>query len=306
MDFQKKMSEHLEAANRAIEKHAILPVEDYQSTVLDAMNYSILAGGKRLRPIMMLECYEMCGGMDETLIEPFMAAIEQIHTYSLVHDDLPAMDNDDYRRGKLTTHKAYGEENGILAGDALLNHAFETAFTAFELETSPIDMIDRYQRIARAMSILAKEAGIYGMIGGQVADVEAEKKSLAMDEDRMLFIFKLKTGALIKAAMTIGATLAGASDDEISIIGQAATDIGIAFQIRDDILDVMGNAEELGKPIGSDAKNNKITYVTLKGLENAQEDVSRYSDSAIAGIGSLPYDTEFMCALIRSLVDRNK
>ena len=305
MEFQKILNERLEAATKAIEKYAILPVDGFQSTVLDAMNYSILAGGKRLRPIMMLECYKMCGGTDEDVIEPFMAAIEQIHTYSLVHDDLPAMDNDDYRRGKLTTHKAYGEENGILAGDALLNHAFETALKAFEIEVAPINELYQYRRISKALSILAKGAGIYGMIGGQVADVEAEKKALEMDEERMLFIFRLKTGALIKAAMTIGATLAGASDEEVSIIGQAATDVGIAFQIRDDILDVKGNAEILGKPIGSDAKNNKITYVTLNGMDNAQEDVSRYSDSAIAGIVSLPYDTEFMCALIRSLVDRN-
>ena len=297
--FEDKFKAYVQSANEALLKYAILPEEDYQKTVLAAMNYSLNAGGKRLRPVFMEAVYDALGGKGE-VIKPFMAAIEQIHTYSLVHDDLPAMDNDEYRRGKKTTHIVYGEDMAILAGDALLNHAYETALRAFDEEGAD------HVRITRALGVLAREAGIYGMVGGQCADVEAEDKGLVMDEERIDFIFRLKTGALIKASMMIGAILAGAYDEEIDKIGEAACDIGIAFQIQDDILDVVGNEAELGKPIGSDAKNNKVTYVTLKGLDEAQRDVARYSRMAIDILKSLPYDTDFLEELSESLIGRNK
>lgn len=302
MDFEAILSERTALAEKVLKEYALLKEEDYQKTVIEAMNYSVMAGGKRLRPVFMYECYRMCQGDDE-IVYPFMAAIEQIHTYSLVHDDLPAMDNDEYRRGRRTTHIEYGEDMAILAGDALLNHAFETAMEAFDIAGPDPELCER---IVRALRVLAKCAGIYGMIGGQTADVEAEDKQLEMDESRILFIFKYKTAALIEAAMMIGAILADAPHEDVKIIEEAARNIGIAFQIQDDILDVIGNAEELGKPIGSDAKNNKITYVTLKGMDTAKADVEKYTNEAIRLIESLDYDTEFLKELFLSLVNRTK
>ena len=244
-----------------------------QKTVLEAMNYSVLAGGKRLRPLLMQETYRMFGGTTH-IAEPFMAALEMIHTYSLVHDDLPAMDNDEYRRGRKTTHVVYGEAMGILAGDALLNYAFETAIQAY-------DMTSEYQRVTAAMKVLAGRAGIYGMIGGQTVDIEAEHKQTKLDEEHLLFIHENKTGALIQAAMCIGAILAGADEEAVRNMEQCALDIGVAFQIQDDILDITSTTEVLGKPVGSDAKNEKMTYVSLKGMDQAIEDVQKYSKRAM-------------------------
>lgn len=299
MKFNEQLEKYVSEANSALSEYAILPEEDYQKTVISAMNYSLSAGGKRLRPVMMKAVYDTFGGRGE-VIKPFMAAIEQIHTYSLVHDDLPAMDNDEYRRGKKTTHIVYGEDMAILAGDALLNHAFESALEAFELEGADPMLV------GRALKVLAREAGIYGMVGGQVADVEAEDKNLPMDDERIGFIFRLKTGALIRSSMTIGAILAGASSSEVAKIADAAMKIGIAFQIQDDILDVIGDQEKLGKPIGSDEKNNKITYVTLHGIEKSKQDVKIYSEEAIDILYNLPYDTEFLTALAKKLINREK
>lgn len=299
MDFNERLNEYVSEANSALSQYAILPEEDYQKTVIEAMNYSLSAGGKRLRPVLMKAVFDTFGGRGE-VIRPFMAAIEQIHTYSLVHDDLPAMDNDEYRRGKKTTHIVYGEDMAILAGDALLNHAFESALEAFDL-----DGID-HVAVGRALKVLAREAGIYGMVGGQVADVEAEDLSLEMDDERINFIFRLKTGALIRSSMTIGAILAGASSSDVAKIADAAMKIGIAFQIQDDILDVIGDQEKLGKPIGSDEKNNKITYVTLNGIDKSKQDVRKYSEEAIEILYNLPYDTEFLTALARKLINREK
>ena len=245
-----------------------LPAEEgYQKTVMEAMNYSFLAGGKRLRPMLMLETYRLFGGSSKA-IEPFMAAIEMIHTYSLIHDDLPAMDNDDYRRGRKTTHVVYGEAMGILAGDALLNFAFETACKGLMLEPGN-------PNVAKAMQLLAQKAGIYGMLGGQVVDVESE--GLPLEREKLDFIYDLKTGALIEASMLIGAVLAGADEEAQNVILQVAGDIGLAFQIQDDILDVTSDMETLGKPIGNDEKNHKTTYVTIRGLEQAQKDVEEIS-----------------------------
>ena len=274
---------------------SFLPKEEgYQKTVLEAMNYSVSAGGKRLRPMLMLETYRMFGGTSK-VIEPFMAAIEMIHTYSLIHDDLPAMDNDEYRRGRKTTHVVYGEAMAILAGDALLNYAFETAASAFVLD-------EGNPAIGKAFMILASKAGVYGMIGGQVLDVESEGKEI--DADTLQFIHIHKTSALLESAMLIGAVLAGASEQQQRTVELAARELGLAFQIRDDILDVTGNTDELGKPVGSDEKNHKNTYVALEGLEKAKEDVKRYSESAIDRLKSLPVRNEFLYELIEELIDR--
>ena len=274
---------------------SFLPKEEgYQKTVLEAMNYSVSAGGKRLRPMLMLETYRMFGGTSK-VIEPFMAAIEMIHTYSLIHDDLPAMDNDEYRRGRKTTHVVYGEAMAILAGDALLNYAVETAASAFVLD-------EGNPAIGKAFMILASKAGVYGMIGGQVLDVESEGKEI--DADTLKFIHIHKTSALLESAMLIGAVLAGASEQQQRTVELAARELGLAFQIRDDILDVTGNTDELGKPVGSDEKNHKNTYVALEGLEKAKEDVKRYSESAIDRLKSLPVRNEFLYELIEELIDR--
>ena len=274
---------------------SFLPKEEgYQKTVLEAMNYSVSAGGKRLRPMLMLETYRMFGGTSK-VIEPFMAAIEMIHTYSLIHDDLPAMDNDEYRRGRKTTHVVYGEAMAILAGDALLNYAFETAASAFVLD-------EGNPAIGKAFMILASKAGVYGMIGGQVVDVESEGKEI--DADTLKFIHIHKTSALLESAMLIGAVLAGASEQQQRTVELAARELGLAFQIRDDILDVTGNTDELGKPVGSDEKNHKNTYVAIEGIEKAKEDVKRYSESAIDRLKSLPVRNEFLYELIEELIDR--
>lgn len=220
----------------------------YQKVIMEAMAYSLLAGGKRLRPMMMKETFDLFQGRSKA-IRPFMAAIEMIHTYSLVHDDLPAMDNDDYRRGRRTTHVVYGEDLGILAGDALLNYAFETAFKAFV--TEPEDSL----LIGRALGVLSEKAGIYGMIGGQVIDV----KNTGHDVKKEVLdtIYELKTSALIEASMMIGAILGGASEEEVKVTEQIARNVGVAFQIQDDILDVTSTREVLGKPVHSDEKNEK-------------------------------------------------
>lgn len=275
-----------------------LPKEEgYQKTIIEAMNYSILAGGKRLRPMLMQETYRLFGGKSR-IIEPFMAAIEMIHTYSLVHDDLPAMDNDEYRRGKRTTHAVYGEAMGILAGDALLNYAFETATLAFDMEPSN-------PGIGKAMQILARKGGIYGMVGGQTVDIESENDG-DMTREKMDFIYRLKTGALIECAMLIGAVLAGATENEQYTVEKIAGDVGLAFQIQDDILDVTSTQEVLGKPIGSDERNHKITYVTYEGLEKARADVIQISKEAILGLDSLVVKNEFLTELLRYLIFREK
>ena len=289
-DLQKKTKEIEELLGQ------YLPEEKgFQKTVLEAMNYSVTAGGKRLRPMLMQETYRMFGGRGR-VVEPFMAAIEMIHTYSLVHDDLPAMDNDEYRRGRKTTHAVYGEAFGILAGDALLNYAFETAAGALEQELSP--------RTAKAVGILASKAGIYGMIGGQVVDVESEGQ--AISRDKLDFIYRLKTSALIESSMMIGAVLAGASEDEVEKIRQVAEDVGVAFQIQDDILDVTSTLEVLGKPIHSDEKNEKTTYVTLEGLEQAKKDVEEISRRALGTLISLERKNPFLEELITMLITREK
>lgn len=296
--FMEELQQKVEHINNVLEK--FLPVEEGQQRIIfEAMNYSVRAGGKRLRPILMEETYHMFGG-SSAVIEPFMAAIEMIHTYSLVHDDLPAMDNDEYRRGKKTTHAVYGEAMGILAGDALLNLAYETAAKAFDMEVADT-------RVARAFAVLAKKAGVYGMLGGQVVDVESEKSDdCSITREKLDFIYRLKTGALIESSMMIGAILAGASSDEVSRVEQIAAKLGLAFQIQDDVLDVTSTLEVLGKPVGSDEKNNKATYVTFEGLDKAVSDVERISKEAEEQLDDLGYDDAFLKELFEYLIHREK
>lgn len=274
MNFPEELANRIQWTEGVVK--SFLPEETgNQKEIMEAMNYSVTAGGKRLRPLLMHETYRMFGGTGR-VIQPLMAAIEMVHTYSLVHDDLPAMDNDQYRRGKLTTHAKYGHAMGVLAGDGLLNYAFETAMTAF-------DCGEDVERVAKALKILGRKAGIYGMIGGQVVDVQSTGK--AVDQETLDFIYELKTGALLEASMMVGAVLAGATEEEVAVIEQIASDVGLAFQIRDDILDETSTLETLGKPIHSDERNEKTTYVTLKGLEQATKDVEEISARGLKRFG---------------------
>lgn len=294
--FQTQMKHRVEKIEGILTEY--LPrQEGFQSVIMEAMSYSLMAGGKRLRPMLMNETYRLFGG-EGPLIRPFMAAIEMIHTYSLVHDDLPAMDNDEYRRGRKTTHIVYGEDMGILAGDALLNYAFETAFKAFVMEP------EESLLIGRALGVLGEKAGIYGMIGGQVIDVKETGHSIP--KEVLDTIYELKTSALIEASMMIGAILGGASEEEVKIVEKIARYVGIAFQIQDDILDVTSTEEELGKPIHSDEKNHKTTYVTLMGIEKASQQVKKLSDEAVTLFEGLNKKNEFLFTLVNELVGRRK
>jgi len=320
MEFDKEMNIRVNYIDDVIGKH--LPAkEGMQVTVIEAMNYSVLAGGKRLRPMILCEIYKMCGGTSK-VVEPFMAAIEMIHTYSLVHDDLPAMDNDDYRRGKLTTHKKFGEDIGILAGDGLLNFAYETMLKAFDFcyndsscnndrscdcdstsnKENNCDCVS-VKNVINSCKILSEKAGIYGMVGGQTLDVLLTNKT--MNEEQLDFIFLLKTGALLEASFTIGAELAGASNQDIHKLLEVGKKVGLAFQIQDDILDVISSQEVLGKPVLSDEKNNKTTYVTLYGMKKSLSDVEKLSKEAIELL-KMVGNNEFLEQLILKLIHREK
>ena len=271
------------------------------SVVVDAMHYSVMAGGKRLRPLFLYETCRMYGGRIE-LAEPFMAALEMIHNYSLVHDDMPAMDNDEYRRGRNTTWVAYGEGMAVLAGDALLNYAYETGLSAFDLCVNTEEHI----RVVKALRILARNAGIYGMVGGQCADLEAEKKPQETDAETLDYIHKHKTACMIESGFVIGAVLAGAPQEDADKLDRIAENIGVAFQIKDDILDVIGDSEELGKPVGSDEEEGKVTYVTMYGIEKAAEDVRKLSEEALSLYDSLSVQNGFLRELIVKLISRTK
>jgi len=291
------MREEVAARAKAIDEIIMPMMPDIvgpQKTIYEVMEYTMSAGGKRIRPMLMQETYKMFGGTSK-VVEPFMAAIEMIHTYSLMHDDLPCMDNDDYRRGKKTAHVVYGEAMALLAGDALLNYAFETASNAF-------DYTDHLADAARAMKILGQKAGVFGMIGGQVVDVEMEGKALTMEE--VEFIHRKKTSSLIEASMMIGAALAGAGKGEVQMMKRISRKIGVAFQIQDDILDVIGNEEELGKPVGSDEKNEKTTYVSLVGVEKAQAEVKKLCEEAKQQLELFIGEDDFIMDLITYLIDR--
>ena len=296
MNYKSRKQEKVQEIEEVLKKY--LPEQSgHQKQIMEAMEYSLMAGGKRLRPMLMKETYALFGGQTQ-VVEPFMAALEMIHTYSLVHDDLPAMDDDDYRRGRKTTHVVYGEAMGILAGDALLNYAFETAAEAFDMlpENSLV--------IGKALKVLAGKAGIYGMIGGQVVDVASAGE--AVSKEVLDFIYELKTSALIESAMMIGAILAGAGEEEVKKVETIAKNVGIAFQIQDDILDVTSTAEVLGKPVLSDEKNEKTTYVTLVGVEKAKEYVEKISNEAIELLGDFEVKNPFLEELLKELIHREK
>lgn len=303
-DWNEELKIHVNETEEILS--AFLPEKKgaYYERVIDAMRYSFYAGGKRLRPMMMLESFRMFGGKDENIVKPFMAALEMIHTYSLIHDDLPAMDNDDYRRGRLTNHKQYDEATAILAGDGLLNFAFEVVSNSM-IQSVSLQDCNLLMRQTKALQILAHKAGVFGMIGGQVADIEAEKKADATKEE-LLFIHENKTAALIQAALTIGAVLAGASNENVMMVEQIGYNVGVAFQIQDDILDKIGDEALLGKPVGSDEKNEKTTYVTLEGLEKAQADQKHLSEEAIEMLNEITTEKVFLKDLIGSLVNRDK
>lgn len=274
-----------------------LPKEEgHQKTIFEAMNYSVNAGGKRLRPLLMRETYRLFGGTGEE-IGPFMAAIEMIHTSSLIHDDLPCMDNDTLRRGMPTTWVKFGYDMAVLAGDALLIYAIETASKAFSMTCHP-------EKVGRCIGILAQKTGIYGMIGGQTVDVELTSKPVP--KDKLDFIYRLKTGALLEAAMMVGACLGGADEDQLVNVEKMAAAVGLAFQIQDDILDVTADPGVLGKPVLSDEKNNKTTYVTLEGIEKAKADVEKISGQAVEYLHALPGKNQFLEDLILMLVTREK
>ena len=290
--MKNRLNEDIEIINKAL-KDAMVHDQNLQQKIYEAMEYSLYAGGKRLRPVLMLETAKMCGGNTQAVL-PFACAMEMIHTYSLIHDDLPAMDNDDFRRRKPTNHKIFGEAMAILAGDALLNKAFETALSA-KSENPSLTL--------RAMAVLAGSSGTEGMIGGQVVDIEREGKQIGVSELR--YLHQLKTGAIIRSSCTIGAVLSGASEEEIKAVDEFASSLGVAFQIRDDILDCIGTEEELGKPIGSDAEEGKNTYVSLLGLEKSKELVAEYSQKAVKALHIFGEKAEFLRWITEYLITRN-
>ncbi|MBC5779186.1 polyprenyl synthetase family protein [Blautia difficilis] len=298
MNFQEELTKKTEEIEAVIREY--LPAEEgFSRTMAQAMNYSMLAGGKRLRPMLMQETFRLFGGSGK-LVKPFMAGMEMIHTHSLIHDDLPALDNDDYRRGRLTTHKVYGEAMGILSGVALLNYAYETMLQAFAMA----ETLRQKDAVIGALQVMTAKTGIHGMLGGQSVDVENDGK--ALEKDMLDYIYENKTSALIEASMMTGAILAGADAEQVSVIEQAAKRIGLAFQIQDDILDVTSTDEELGKPVHSDEKNHKVTYVTLFGIEKAAAQVAGLSAEAVALLESLNKNNEFLYLLVEKLVNRRK
>lgn len=289
--MKERLKEQIDFIDKYLDKY-LAEKENPQNIIYKAMRYSVFAGGKRLRPILMLNVCKMCGG-DVNEVIPFACALEMIHTYSLIHDDLPAMDNDDLRRGMPTSHIKFGEATAILAGDALLNRAFEVV--------SEYDG-DNVKRAMKAINMLAASSGTEGMIGGQIVDMESEGKEITLDELRYLHLNK--TGAIIRSACTIGALMGGGSEDEIEAVDEFAKNLGVAFQIQDDILDVTGSEEELGKPIGSDAEENKNTYVRLVGLEKSRELSEEYSENAKKALDIFGERAQFLKELTDYLINR--
>lgn len=275
-DIEKKLESSITADNSAAQ----------------AMKYSLLSGGKRIRPILLLEFYALCGGNGDSALN-FAAALEMIHTYSLIHDDLPCMDNDDMRRGRPSCHKAFGEDTALLAGDALLTLAFKTAA---ETDGIPAD------RVLKAIAVLAENAGISGMVGGQVEDLAFEKSGATIDELRGMYL--KKTSCLLSAGAVCGSILAGADEKELKYAAEYAEKLGLAFQIIDDILDCTSDEKTLGKPIGSDEKNGKTTYVTLLGIDGAKAEAERLSNEALTALCKIKGDNAALRELTADLLDR--
>ncbi|WP_368346901.1 polyprenyl synthetase family protein [Peptostreptococcus anaerobius] len=293
MDFKKELKERSIYIEDKIESY--LPKEEgYQKTIFEAMNYSLRAGGKRLRPILLMEAYKLCQGQGEDFV-PYSVAMEMIHTYSLIHDDLPALDNDDLRRGKPTNHIVFGEAMAILAGDALLNTAYETMLNAAFKHSRP-------EISLRAAYEISRGAGIYGMIGGQVVDVESEDKKI--DKDKLDYIHMNKTAAMIVGSVRAGAILAGVDEDRLESLTKYAGNIGLAFQIVDDILDIEGDEKLLGKRVGSDLDNDKSTYPSLLGISESKKIVENLIEEAKTSLEVFDSDAEFMNALADFIRDR--
>lgn len=299
-DFQNELDSRVQQTEEVIRR--FLPVEEgYARTVMEAMNYSVLAGGKRLRPLFLRETASMYGARQE-LAEPFMAALEMIHTYSLVHDDLPAMDNDEFRRGQKTTWAVYGDGMAVIAGDGLLNYAYETALTAYDAAANE----NEKDRVFEALRILARNAGIYGMVGGQCADILTDRDQASLTPELLQYIHKKKTACMIESGFQIGAVLAGAPREDVLALGSIAEDIGLAFQIQDDILDVTGDQKELGKSIGKDALEGKATYVSMSGLEAAAGKVKELTEHALLAMDGLSQENDFLKTLVEHLMTRRK
>ncbi len=302
--FKKELDVRTQVTDEIVRR--FLPKEEgYARRVIEAMNYSVLAGGKRLRPLLIRETAMMYTAAP-SLYEPFMAALEMIHTYSLVHDDLPAMDNDEYRRGRKTTWNVYGDGMAVIAGDGLLNYAYETALGALKVCEGCGDAAAAFGRVSRALDVLARNAGIYGMVGGQCAEIQTSLHPQETDEEELLYIHSHKTAAMIESGFTIGAILGGAPQKDIDALAVIADNIGLAFQIRDDILDVTGTEKELGKTIGKDAEEGKVTYVTLHGLDGAGEKVRELTDEALELLEGLPLKDRFLPMLLESMTGRNR
>lgn len=293
MEFKQSLKEKSNYIESLLDEYK--PKEDgYQTTIMEAMNYSLKAGGKRLRPILTLEACKIVGGNEEDAI-PFAVAIEMIHTYSLIHDDLPALDNDDLRRGKPTNHKVFGEAMAVLAGDALLNYAFEVMLSNSINKENP-------QKYLKAINEIAKSVGIYGMIGGQVVDVESEDKSIS--KEKLDFIHLNKTAAIIIGCMRAGAIIGNADEEQLEKITKYGKNIGLSFQIVDDILDIIGDEAKLGKHVGSDIENNKSTYPSLLGLEKSKEIAKQLIHEAKDSIKDLSQDHSFLDGLANYIIDR--
>ncbi|AJP10897.1 TPA: polyprenyl synthetase family protein [Clostridioides difficile] len=293
MEFKQCLKEKASFVEKVLKEY--MPKEEgYQKTVIEAMNYSLSAGGKRLRPILTLEACKIVGGNEDEAI-PFAIAIEMIHTYSLIHDDLPALDNDDLRRGRPTNHKVYGEAMGILAGDALLNYAFEVMLAGSINKENP-------EKYLKAINEIAKGAGIYGMIGGQVVDVESENKQI--EKEKLDYIHMNKTAAMMVGCMRAGATIGGANSEQMEEITKYAKNIGLSFQIVDDILDIVGDEAKLGKKVGSDIENHKSTYPSLLGLDKSKEIAHNLIDEAKKSIEKLSDDVDFLKGLAEYIIDR--
>ena len=294
MSFKSSLKYRVDYIEKLLKEY--MPEEKgYQKTIFEAMNYSLKAGGKRLRPILTLEACRIVGGNEEDAI-PFAIAIEMIHTYSLIHDDLPALDDDDLRRGRPTNHKVYGDAMAILAGDGLLNYAFEIMLSSSIGKENPAKYLN-------AINEIAKSSGVYGMIGGQVVDIESEDKKIEME--KLDFIHLNKTAAIIVGCMRAGAIIGDATEEQLENITKYATNIGLSFQIADDILDITGDESKLGKKVGSDIDNNKSTYPSLIGLEKSKEIANDLINEAKTRISNIKGDTEFLNDLAEYIVARD-
>lgn len=289
--------EELKYKQKIIEEELkkLLDIKDKPEIIYDAMRYSVFAGGKRLRPILCISACELVGG-DINIALPIACALELIHTYSLIHDDLPAMDNDDLRRGKLTNHKVFGEAIAILAGDALLNLGFEVLIK-YALENT-----EYYKDILKAANEIAKASGSNGMIGGQVVDILSQNTTISFEE--LKFMHERKTGALIEASICSGAYIGGASDDDIELLRKYASFLGLAFQIRDDILDVIGKEQDLGKNVGSDKINGKSTFINIIGLDKSKEMVQELTMNSIQILNHFGEKSRFLRDLSYYLIER--